>query len=141
MSDSNPNPPRRSEQNRADPLRLGIEGCLTALDVLEEDLKENLPRLWDAEDKVADARFCLEQAEQSLIVRGVDGKNEAERRARMAASLSLEHNAVELAESELRSARRSHDEYRETLNLVQQRLKALELLASLRRMPDRSAGT
>lgn len=118
--------------HQAASLQLRLEGCLKALDILESDLQENLNRLWQAEDDLAEARLNLEHAEQKLIVRGVEGKNETERRAHLAATLPREREAVEDADRRLRAARREQEEFRNSLQLVQQRLKALELLVSLR---------
>ena len=100
--------------------------------MLDEDLQSNLARIWEAEDEVAESRFRLEHAEQSMLASGVVGKNEAERRARLAVALPAERGAFEDAERGLRSARRDQEEYRGALALIQQRLKALELLVKLR---------
>lgn len=114
------------------PLQLRIEASLDALDSLEEDLQDNLTRLWEAEDELTDSRATLQRAEEMLIVGGIEGKNETERRARLAAALTREREAVETAERHLRLARRERDEYNAALHLIQERLKALELLVSVR---------
>lgn len=132
---SEPSPDGRAAPRPADPLSDRIEKCLEALSVLEADLHENLSHLWDAEDELADARLCLEHAEQKMIVRGIEGKNETERRARLAAALPRERDAVETADSHLRFARREQEEFRTSLTLLQQRLRALELLVALRGSP------
>jgi hypothetical protein len=121
----------RPDSPPVDPLHLRIEKCLEALGMLEGDLQVNLGQLWEAEDELADARYRLERAEQELILRGVEGKNEAERRAHLTAALPRERERVDRAEHQHRAARREHEEFRTTLNLLQQRLKALELLVSL----------
>ena len=126
-------PDDRAEAGARDEVQHRIEACLDALDILEEDLRENLSRLWGAEDEAADARSGLDHAEQTMIVRGVAGKNEAERRAHLAITLTAEREAVENADRQLRSARREQEEYRTTLDLIQKRLKGLELLVTLRR--------
>ena len=122
----------RAEMGTQDAVQRRIEACLDALDILEEDLQENLSTLWEAEDVLADLRHDLERAEARLIARGVDGKNESERRARLAVALSSEREAAADAERRLRSARRQQQEYQDTLTLIQHRLKALELLVALR---------
>lgn len=74
----------------------------------------------------------LERAEQDLILQGVEGKNEAERRARMASVLARQHLAVEQAERQCRVARREREEHSAALHLVRQRIDALKILAQLR---------
>ncbi len=96
-------PVRQAKPGSREDVRHRIEACLDAIDILEEDLQDHLARLWDAENALADSRLRLEHAEQRLIVRGVDGKNEAERRARMAVTLTDEREAVENADRRLRS--------------------------------------
>jgi hypothetical protein len=122
----------RPGSSATDPLTEKVERCLEAIGHLESDLHDNLDRLWDAEIDLADAQAGLVHAEQRLIVRGVEGRNETERRAQLAASLPREHQAVDEAERLLRFARREREEFRGALELVQQRLKALELLVQLR---------
>lgn len=112
-------------------LRGRVEACLDMLDTLEEDLRENLAQLWAAEDELTEARRSLEQAEQSLILKGVEGKNETERRARMASMLARQHLAVGQAERQLRVARRERDEHSAALHLVRQRIDALNLLVQV----------
>lgn len=129
---------RNSRQNQVkhpkepETLRSRIEACLDMLDTLEDDLRENLAQLWAAEDELTEARRSLERAEQNLILQGVEGKNETERRARMASVLAQEHLAVDQAERQLRVARRERDEHNAALHLVQQRIDALNILVQVR---------
>ena len=50
----------------------------------------------------------------------------------MAAQLPREHEAVAAAERSVRAARRDRDEHQAALELVRLRLKALEVLTSVR---------
>jgi hypothetical protein len=117
---------------RPDSLASRLEACLDVLDRLDGESRDTLVRLWAAEDELADARAALERAERRLTIRGVDGKNAAERVARMAAQLPREHEAVAAAERSVRAARRDRDEHQAALELVRLRLKALEVLTSVR---------
>lgn len=113
-------------------LEARIEGCLAALDTLDEDLRANVRALWEAEDRLADARGVLDTAERRLLLAGVEGRNEAERRARIADDTTPEREALAKAERLAGEARRDRDELAVVLDVVKARLAGLELLARLR---------
>lgn len=131
--------PVRSEES--DPIdRSGlcqrIEDCLEAVGILETDSHNLLERLWESENQLAEARHHLDHAQNRLLARGIEGKNEAERRARLFDLLRTEHLGVEQSEKRLHLARRDQDEFNLSLQLLRVRLKGLELLAGLVRASD-----
>lgn len=116
----------------AEDLSARVEGCLAALESLEEDLRANVRALWEAEDRVADARGALDTAERRLLIAGVEGRNEAERRARLHEGSLDERDALSAAERALAAARRDRDELAVVLDVVKARLDGLSLLARVR---------
>ncbi|WP_104990836.1 hypothetical protein [Deinococcus sp. NW-56] len=75
----------------------------------------------------ADVRFKLEFAEAHAIVDGVEGRNEAERKANLRLSLSEEYSALKAAQDDLRDARRDLDVAQAMLNTLRYQLRLLEV--------------
>lgn len=88
-------------------------------------------RLYGAVTAHAEAKRVLELAEAVTLSMGVDGKNEAQRAAKLRLELSAEHKALHGAEDALAEARCAYEVARLEWDLVRYSVRALE--------PDREA--
>ena len=74
----------------------------------------------------AEAKRALELAEALKLCEGVEGKNEAQRDARMRLELSAEHTALAEAEDALTEARCAYEVARLEWDLARYQIRALE---------------
>lgn len=74
----------------------------------------------------AEAKRALELAEANKLCEGVDGKNEAQRTAKLRLELSTEYAALAEAEDALTEARCAHEVARLEWDLARYSVRALE---------------
>lgn len=78
---------------------------------------------------LAEAKLELDTEEARLVVGGVEGKNEAERKANLRVQLNGQHQALHVAESGAAQARRDLDVARVRLDSLRYQLRLLEVQA------------
>ena len=76
----------------------------------------------------AEAKRALELARAHRLCEGVEGKNEAQREARLRLELDAEHSALEEAEDALAEARCSLDTAKLEWDLARYQVKASEIV-------------
>ncbi|GAA5514902.1 hypothetical protein Dcar01_03666 [Deinococcus carri] len=76
----------------------------------------------------ADVRFELEFAEAHALAEGVEGRNEAERKANLRLALAEEYSALKAAQDGLRDARRDLDVAQALVSSLRSQLRLLEVM-------------
>lgn len=103
---------------------------LAQLERAKNGLEDTQIALCSAVTAHAETKRALELAEAQKLCEGIEGKNEAQRAARVRLELSAEYSALAEAEDALTEARCAFEVARLEWELARYNIKALELNAS-----------
>lgn len=99
---------------------------LSQLTIAKNGLEDAQIALCGAVTAQAEAKRTFELAEAYKLTEGVDGKNEAQRAAKLRLELSAEYSALHEAEDALTEARCAYDVARLEWDLARYSVRALE---------------